>query len=94
MQIFTDTGEVSIDLSGRPAKQGSTIGYPYALAFGPQNDLFVIEYIDRPRLAVRFEDRDSCSAASAAPGRGEGQFSTPWGIDVNSKGTIVRRRHR
>jgi DNA-binding beta-propeller fold protein YncE len=21
-------------------------------------------------------------------GRGEGEFSTPWGIDVNSKGTV------
>jgi iron(III) transport system ATP-binding protein len=86
IQIFSDTGEFR-SVFGQP---GETVemGYPYALALGPQDDLFVIEYstarvsrfdLKSGRLLGRF----------GSPGRGEGQFATPWGIDVDPKGTIL-----
>jgi iron(III) transport system ATP-binding protein len=86
VQIFTDTGEF-LAVFGAPGANVE-LGYPYALALGPDNDLFVIEYstarvsrfdLKTQRLLGRF----------GSPGRGEGQFATPWGIDVDSKGTVL-----
>jgi outer membrane protein assembly factor BamB len=86
IQIFSDNGEFRAVFGG--ADSHIDLGYPYALALGPQNDLFVIEYstarvsrfdLNTGRLLGRF----------GSPGRGEGQFATPWGIDVDSKGTIL-----
>jgi DNA-binding beta-propeller fold protein YncE len=86
IQIFSDTGEFRA-VFGAPGTKVE-LGYPYALALGPQSDLFVIEYstarvsrfdLKSGRLLGRF----------GSPGRGEGQFATPWGIDVDSKGTIL-----
>ncbi|HEV8068766.1 MAG TPA: ATP-binding cassette domain-containing protein [Planctomycetaceae bacterium] len=86
IQVFTDAGEFRA-VFGSP-DQSVELGYPYALALGPQNDLFVIEYstarvsrfdLKTGRLLGRF----------GSPGRGEGQFATPWGLDVDSKGTIL-----
>jgi ABC-type multidrug transport system ATPase subunit/DNA-binding beta-propeller fold protein YncE len=87
IQIFSDTGEFRAVFGARD--EHIDLGYPYALALGPQSDdLFVIEYstarvsrfdLKTGRLLGRF----------GRPGRGEGQFATPWGIDVDSKGTIL-----
>lgn len=84
IQVFSDVGEFRA-VFGAPDVD---LGYPYALALGPQDDLFVIEYstarvsrfdLKTGRLLGRF----------GSPGRGEGQFATPWGIDVDSKGTVL-----
>jgi ABC-type multidrug transport system ATPase subunit/DNA-binding beta-propeller fold protein YncE len=86
IQVFTDTGEFRA-IFGAPGA-AVDLGYPYALALGPQDDLFVIEYstarvsrfdLKSGRLLGRF----------GHPGRGERQFATPWGIDVDSQGTIL-----
>jgi iron(III) transport system ATP-binding protein len=86
IQVFSDTGEFRAIFGAPDAKV--ELGYPYALALGPQNDLFVIEYstarvsrfdLKSERLLGRF----------GSPGRGEGQFATPWGLDVDSKGTVL-----
>jgi iron(III) transport system ATP-binding protein len=86
IQVFTDAGEFR-EVFGAPDTRVE-LGYPYALALGPQNDLFVIEYstarvsrfdLKTGRLLGRF----------GSPGRGEGQFATPWGLDVDSNGTIL-----
>ena len=86
VQVFTDKGEFR-SIIGLP-ESGVTLGFPYALALGPQNDLFVIEYMTA--RVSRFDLKDSrLLGRFGTPGRGEGEFSTPWGIDVNSKGTVL-----
>lgn len=86
VQVFTDKGEFR-SIIGLP-ESGVTLGFPYALARGPDNDLFVIEY-STARVS-RFDLKTAkLLGRFGAPGRGEGQFTTPWGIDVNSKGTVL-----
>jgi iron(III) transport system ATP-binding protein len=86
IQIFSDTGQFRA-VFGAPNEK-IELGYPYALALGPQNDLFVIEY-STARIS-RFDLKtEKLLGRFGSPGRGEGQFATPWGIDVNSKGTIL-----
>ena len=58
IQVFTDTGKFR-SIIGLP-ESGVTLGYPYALALGPQNDLFVIEYMTA--RVSRFDLKD-CEAA-------------------------------
>ena len=85
IQVFTDRGKFR-RIIGLP-ESGVTLGYPYALALGPQDDLFVIEY-STARVS-RFSLKDSrLLGRFGTAGRGEGEFATPWGIDVNSQGTI------
>jgi ABC-type multidrug transport system ATPase subunit len=85
IQVFTDTGKY-LSIIGLP-ESGVTLGFPYALALGPQNDLFVIEYMTA--RVSRFDLKTSkLLGRFGTQGRGEGEFSTPWGIDVNSKGTV------
>jgi ABC-type multidrug transport system ATPase subunit len=85
IQVFTDKGEFRA-IIGLP-ESGVELGFPYALALGPQNDLFVIEYLTA--RVSRFDLKDSrLLGRFGTPGRGKGEFSTPWGIDVNSKGTV------
>ena len=86
VQVFTDQGEFR-SIIGLP-ESGVTLGFPYALALGPQNDMFVIEYMTA--RVSRFDLKDSrLLGRFGTPGRGEGEFSTPWGIDVTSKGTVL-----
>jgi DNA-binding beta-propeller fold protein YncE len=85
VQVFTDTGTYQ-SIIGLP-ESGVTLGFPYALALGPQNDLFVIEYMTA--RVSRFDLKTKkLLGRFGTQGRGEGEFSTPWGIDVNSKGTV------
>ena len=85
VQVFTDTGTYQ-SIIGLP-ESGVTLGFPYALALGPQNDLFVIEYLTA--RVSRFDLKTKkLLGRFGTQGRGEGEFSTPWGIDVNSKGTV------
>jgi DNA-binding beta-propeller fold protein YncE len=85
VQLFTDTGTYQ-SIIGLPGS-GVTLGFPYALALGPQNDLFVIEYMTA--RVSRFDlTTKKLLGRFGSQGRGEGEFSTPWGIDVNSKGTV------
>jgi iron(III) transport system ATP-binding protein len=85
VQVFTDTGTYK-SIIGLP-ESGVTMDFPYALALGPQNDLFVIEYLTA--RVSRFDLKTTkLLGRFGTQGRGEGEFSTPWGIDVNSKGTI------
>jgi iron(III) transport system ATP-binding protein len=85
VQVFTDTGTYQ-SIIGLP-ESGVTLGFPYALALGPQNDLFVIEYMTA--RVSRFDLKTKkLLGRFGRQGRGEGEFSTPWGIDVNSKGTV------
>ena len=91
IQVFTDKGEFRA-IIGLP-DSGVTLGFPYALAHGPDNDLFVIEY-STARVS-RFDLKSGkLLGRFGTPGRGEGQFTTPWGIDVNFERDRARRRHR
>jgi iron(III) transport system ATP-binding protein len=85
VQVFTDTGTYQ-SIIGLP-ESGVTLGFPYALALGPEHDLFVIEYMTA--RVSRFDLKTKkLLGRFGTQGRGEGEFSTPWGIDVNSKGTV------
>jgi iron(III) transport system ATP-binding protein len=86
IQVFSDKGEFQ-SVFGRP-ESGVSLGYPYALAAGPADDLFVIEYSTARVSRFSFKD-GRLLGRFGKPGRGEGEFATPWGIDVNSKGTIL-----
>jgi iron(III) transport system ATP-binding protein len=85
VQVFADDGaflEVLISNDEAPL-----LDYPYDIAIGPDEDLFVIEY-GAGRLA-RFDGAGRLLGRFGSEGRGERQFYRPWGLAVTDDGRIV-----
>ena len=85
IQVFRDDGRfVSIlgEEVGRPR-----LHYPYDLAGGPADDLFVIEYGGNRVTRLNFQGQTL--ATYGTTGHDVGQFSTPWGLAVDQNGRIV-----
>jgi sugar lactone lactonase YvrE len=62
------------------------LDFPYDLSIGPDGLLYVIEY-GAGRLTVMTTAGKLVGRYGSA-GRGEGQFSTPWGIRVDNEGRV------
>ncbi|HUG89482.1 MAG TPA: hypothetical protein VML55_01525 [Planctomycetaceae bacterium] len=85
LQVFADDGTfrqvlVSNDLEPR-------LDYPYDISIGLDGDLFVVEYgagrVSRFDLGGRLLGRFGRS------GRGEHEFSRPWGLAVTHDGRVI-----
>ena len=85
IQVFRDSGEF-VGICGAPDHEPA-LHYPYDLAFGPDDDLFVVEYGGNRLTQITLDGR--VLAVFGESGHGSGQFSTPWGIAVDSGGRIV-----
>ncbi len=60
--------------------------FPYDLEFGPDGVLYVVEYASSRVTALSLDGR--VLGRYGAPGDGERQFRTPWGMTIDSKGRI------
>jgi hypothetical protein len=81
--IFSDMGKFLGNL-GDP--KPPLFNLPYDVALGPDGILNVIEY-GAGRLS-RLTPDGKLVAQLGQTGQGEGEFATPWGITVDSKGKI------
>jgi len=85
IQIFKDSGEFVglLNADGRPLP----LHYPYNLARGPDDDLFVIEY--GAGRVTRLNLTGQVLGTFGSDGSQPGQFHTPWGLAVDETGRIV-----
>jgi len=81
--IFTDAGKYLGDL-GTP--QPLIFGLPYDIALGPDGIFNIIEY-GAGRLS-RVSPEGKLLGQLGRTGAGVGEFATPWGLTVDSKGRI------
>lgn len=82
IQVFSDSGEFQEVLGG----DEGTLHYPYDIALGPAQELFVVEYA--AGRVSKFNLQGDLIARYGTSGSGEGQFSTPWGMTVSKSGRI------
>lgn len=85
IQIFRDDGRF-IKVLGRGASR-PRLHYPYDLASGPNGDLFAIEY--GGNRVTQLNVLGETLGIFGSTGHGVGEFSTPWGLAVDSRGRIV-----
>ena len=81
--IFTDAGKYLGDL-GTP--QPLVFGLPYDIALGPDDIFSIVEY-GAGRLS-RVSPDGKLLGQLGHTGSGVGQFATPWGLTVDSRGRI------
>jgi DNA-binding beta-propeller fold protein YncE len=81
--IFSDSGKFIQNLGDPKPPQ---LYLPYDIALDPEGFLNVIEY-GAGRLS-RFTPAGELVAQFGESGQGTGQFATPWGLTVDSKGRI------
>lgn len=81
VHVFSDDGTFERELLPE------TLNYPYDLAIGPDQTIYVIEW-GAARI-TRVNLNGDILGRYGSPGSGLGQFRTPWGIDVDSDGTIL-----
>ncbi|MEX2213157.1 MAG: hypothetical protein WD768_03450, partial [Phycisphaeraceae bacterium] len=84
IEVFHDDGRFIAVLTNRG--EPLRLDFPYDLCIGPDGLLYVIEY-GAGRLTVMTLDGELVGRYGSV-GRGEGQFSTPWGIRVDAKGRV------
>jgi len=68
-----------------------TLHFPYGIAAGKEGVLYIIEYGAGRLTSLSFLGHDPlpCDVwRFGSSGRGEGQFLTPWGVAVDSKGRV------
>lgn len=85
IQVFRDDGQF-VGVLGREADL-PRLHYPYDLAGGPNGDLFAIEY--GGNRVTRLNLQGETLGTFGSTGHGVGEFSTPWGLSVDSSGRIV-----
>jgi DNA-binding beta-propeller fold protein YncE len=85
IQVFRDTGELVGPLSFNG--QTPPLHYPYNLARGPDDDLFVIEY--GAGRVTRLSLTGQVLGTFGSDGSQPGQFHTPWGLAVDETGRIM-----
>ncbi len=84
IQVFSDSGQF-IRVLGSPEKPLS-LGLPYALQLGPDDALYVVEYAAGRVSRVSLDGE--LLGRYGRTGGGTGEFATPWGISVDSRGRI------
>lgn len=85
IQTFRDDGQF-VGLLGSEADR-PRLHYPYDLTVGPDGDLFAIEY--GGNRVTQLTLRGETLGRFGSTGHGVGEFSTPWGLAVDSNGRIV-----
>lgn len=88
IQVFSDKGEFLEILVPRDTGEDSPgVLYPYDVNKTPDGNLLVIEY-GGGRLS-KFDVKGKLLGRYGTTGRGEGEFSTPWGLAVSSDGLVA-----
>ncbi|NQV27618.1 MAG: hypothetical protein HQ518_24985 [Rhodopirellula sp.] len=85
IQVFRDNGRFVRILGGEV--DAPRLHYPYDLAGGPDGDVFAIEY--GGNRVTRLNLQGHTLGTFGSTGHGVGEFSTPWGLAVDSNGRIV-----
>jgi iron(III) transport system ATP-binding protein len=85
IQTFRDDGQF-VGVLGTEVDR-PRLHYPYDLTAGPGGDLFAIEY--GGNRVTRLNLHGQTLETYGSTGHGVGQFSTPWGLAVDSDGRIV-----
>lgn len=85
IQVFNDDGEF-LEVLGRDAGR-PRLHYPYDLVGGPNDDLFAIEY--GGNRVTQLSLKGETLGTFGSTGHDVGQFSTPWGLAVDSNGRIA-----
>ncbi|MFT5325168.1 MAG: iron(III) transport system ATP-binding protein [Planctomycetaceae bacterium] len=85
IQTFRDDGQF-VGVLGTEADR-PRLHYPYDLTAGPGGDLFAIEY--GGNRVTRLSLHGQTLGTYGSTGHGVGEFSTPWGLAVDSDGRIV-----
>ncbi|WP_197440064.1 ATP-binding cassette domain-containing protein [Calycomorphotria hydatis] len=83
IQVFSDDGDY---LGTLDSPDGHELRYPYELRNGPDNLIYVIEYA-AGRVSLLDIDGGT-QAVYGSSGYKSGQFKTPWGLAVDSRGVI------
>lgn len=85
IQSFSDTGEFIGILGASP--EGSGLHYPYDLGVNAAGELFVVEY--GGNRVAHLGPHGEVLGRFGSVGTGDNQFSTPWGIAVDSAGRVM-----
>ena len=85
IQMFRDDGQFVRVLG--PEADRPRLHYPYDLSAGTGGDLFAIEY--GGNRVTQLDLHGNTLGTFGATGHGVGEFSTPWGLAVDSTGRIV-----
>lgn len=85
IQAFSDSGEFIEILGASPEDAG--LHYPYDLGVNAAGELFVVEYGGNRVSHLSADGR--LLGRFGSVGTGDNQFSTPWGIAVDSAGRVI-----
>lgn len=83
IQLFNEQGEYVGILGGGSAVD---LYYPYDIASGPEQDFYIVEY--GAGRVTRLTPEGKLVGRYGTSGMGEGEFVTPWGLSVDSRGRI------
>lgn len=82
IQVFSEEGKFLELLGG----EAGDLNYPYDIAISPAQELFVVEY-GAGRVS-KFDLQGRLLGRYGTIGPGEGQFTTPWGLTVDSQARV------
>lgn len=85
IQVFGDDGRYigMLEAPARPLR----LHFPYDIALDGDGDLYIIEYGAGRITEVGLDG--GLLGRYGKPGSGEGEFRTPWGIAIDSKGRLL-----
>jgi len=86
VQVFADSGDFQEILGSQLPGGAPELLYPYDIAGGPGEELFIAEY--GAGRVTRLSADGRLLARYGATGQGTGQLQTPWGLTVNSRGQV------
>jgi iron(III) transport system ATP-binding protein len=84
VQVFTDDGKFISILGGADPP---ALRFPYDLAFGSNDLLYVVEF-GAGRLTALDPATGAVVGRFGRNGNGKGQMSTPWGVAIDPKGPL------
>jgi DNA-binding beta-propeller fold protein YncE len=86
VQVFADDGQFLEVLGDRLPSGAPELLYPYDIAFGPGDDLFIAEY--GAGRVTRLSLEGQLLGRYGSTGHGTGQLQTPWGLTVDRAGQV------
>ena len=83
--VFTRDGQL-VDCWGQAGTEPGQLSYPYDLAFGHHNELYVVERGNN--RVQKFTTKGQSLGVWGGPGREPGQLWEPWALVVDSRGKV------